>query len=375
MIYMVAGLLASALMLLYRRPVASSSPLRQASFDSPMLTARLEGRGARIASGFGLFGSFGVLFVVAALRYGIGTDYWLRNVPLFEQVREGGGDDYEYGFVLINRVIGELTDDYQWLFAAISFLTIALFYRFIVRMSLNPAMSVFLFVFGGFYLEAFNLVRQGLAIAIVLNTIELAMRKRRFRFILCTLLAVSIHSSAFIWFAVWPLMWVRAGRFIRILSTAGIAIVITAVPGLLEQLVRRFAPDYAWYFESNYGVVRSLDPTVFLIAVAVFLASAVLVRRSAAGDRYSDAVVNIQSVNVAILVATVFIAYAFSRLNYYFAPIQVLAVPLILSAIRSRDSRWLFALLLMAGYVVSFYSQFIIWNAHGVMPYDSIFSR
>lgn len=362
-------------MLLYRRPVSSSSPLRHLTLDSPQLAQRIEGRGAPIASALGLCGSFLILFVIAALRYGIGTDYWARNAPLFAQIRQGDSADYEQGFVLINRVVGVFTDDHQWLFAVMSFATIGLYYRFIVRMSLNPALSVFVFVFGGFYLESFNLVQQSLAIAILLNTLELAMRRKPAKFLIITLIAVTVHSSAFVWFAVWPLMWVRAGRVTRIALTVGLATTILVAPQALGSLVEEFAPEYAWYFGSDYGRVRPVDPSVLGVALLVFAWSAALVGRSSAGDRYADTVVNLLGVSVVLLLATVSIAYAFVRVNYYFSPMQILAVPLLLSMIRDGPLRNLVTSAFMAVYAVAFYYQFIVWNAHGVMPYDSIFSR
>jgi hypothetical protein len=374
-IYFLSGAIASALMLLYRRPVHELSPLRQLSIESPSLAARLAGGGGRIASQFGLVCSFTVLFLVAALRYGIGTDYWPRYAPLFTLIEQGDQVQSDSGYVLINRIVAGLTDDYQWIFVATSFLTLILFYRFIVRMSLNPALSVFLFVFGGFYLETFNLVQQGLAIAILLNTLELVMRRKHLLFVILTLVAASVHSSALIWFAIWPLIWTRFNRVTRFVLALAMVFVITAAPLVLTQVIRQVASEYAWYFESNYGVVLAFDPGGLGIAVLVFLASVLFVKRNKSEDRYVDAVVNLQGVHVAVLVATLSVAYAFSRLAYYFAPIQMLAVPLLLSTIRDDAIRRLVTCLVMVVYAVVFYFKFIVWNAHGVMPYEWVFSR
>lgn len=377
MIYVVAGVAASLLMLLYRLPVAATSPLRSLTQESAALDRRLQVGGVRFSSRLGLVLSFSTLFFVSALRYGIGTDYRYRHVPAFARINQGVYGEYraEPVFIWLNRAVGWFTDDAQWLIALMAFLTLLLIYRFILRMSLNPALSVFLFVFGGIYLEAFNLMQQGLAIAIVLNTIELGLRRKRLAFVLLTLLAVGVHSSAIAWFLVWPVLRFRGNRLLRLVLVATIAGIVVVAPGALYWAVSQVAPDYAWYFQSNYGTIRSIEPSVVAITVAVFLLSVLLVRSGSGDDRYASGVVNLMGLNVAILGATLFVAYLFFRLNSYFTPVQMLVVPLLLSTVRSTGIRRVMTLGFMLVYVISFSLQFIQWNAHGVLPYESIFSR
>lgn len=324
---------------------------------------------------FGVTLSFSILFLIAALRYGIGTDYWPRYAPLFEQIQNGNVAGQEIGFVLLNKAVGLVTDDYQGIFVVTSFLTIALFYRFFLRMSINPALSVFIYVFGGTYLEDFNLVMQALAIAILVNTFEFALRKKHLAFVLATLLAASFHSSALVWLAVWPLMWIRVGRAARIAIALAMIVVILLAPQMLSLLVEQLAPDYAWYFGSNYGATRGIHPAVLLVALAAFAFTVIKVGKAGPADRYADSLVNVLAVSTAVLVATTTIAYLFSRLNYYFAPAQLVAVPLALSLVQNRLARHLLTVALMSAYMTSFVFQFLVWNAHGVLPYDSIFSR
>lgn len=377
MIYVVAGVAASLLMLLYRLPVATTSPLRSLTQESAALDRRLRPGGSRFSSRLGVILSFSILFFVSALRYGIGTDYLSRHVPAFALINEGDYGEYraEPVFLWLNRGVGWFTEDAQWLIALMAFLTLLLIYRFILRMSLSPALSVFLFVFGGIYLEAFNLMQQGLAIAIVLNTIELGLRRKGLAFALLTLFAVGVHSSAIAWFFVWPVLRFGGSRLVRLVPVAAIMGIVVATPEALYWAINRVAPDYAWYFQSNYGTTREIDPSVVAITVAVFLLSVLLVRSGSGEDRYASGVVNLMGLNVAILGATLFVAYLFFRLNSYFTPVQMLVVPLLLSTIRSTGIRRVMTLGFMLVYVISFSLQFIQWNAHGVLPYQSIFSR
>lgn len=362
-------------MLLYRRPPSSTSPLWSVTLHSDPLANRLRTRGDVTVSTIGVVVSFLILFLIAALRYGIGTDYWFRYAPLFDQIQYGNVDGQEVGYLYLNKVVAYITSDYQGIFVATSLLTVGLFYRFFLRMSINPALSVFIYAFGGFYLEDFNLVKQGLAIAIVLNSIEYALRKKHLTFITLTLLAASFHVSALVWFAIWPFMWVRLRQWVRIALSLAIIGVVLLMPGTAPLLVDEFAPEYAWYFVSNYGVTRSINAVVVIVAIGAFVFTLVKVGRSGRGDRYADSIINVFAVSTAVLVATMTIAYLFSRLNYYFDPAQIIALPLALSLVKGARVRHVLTFVFMSAYMTSFVFQFLIWNAHGVMPYESIFSR
>jgi hypothetical protein len=315
------------------------------------------------------------LAAISALRYGPGTDYWARYAPIFERARYGMHVDTEYGFLLTNQAVAAVTPDYQWLVAVMSLSTVALFFRFIVRMSLNPALSVYIYMFSGTYLESFNLIRQGLAIAILLNTLELVERRRPIPFVLLTLLAASFHASAVLWLAIWPLLRVRGGALSRVGLLSALILVIIAAPATLASAVDRFAPGYSWYFQSNYGEVRAFDSSVLLISIAVLIASLLVLPGVIRKSTYVTGIVNLQIMQVAALVATVTIAYAFSRLSNYFTPIQIVAVPLLISAVPLRGFWRIGTLVLLVAYPVTFYYRFLVWNAHGVLPYESILSR
>lgn len=358
--YLMVGIVASLLMLTYRRPAAGA--------DGRVITAAT----GRASSNLGLYSSFAILTVVAASRYGIGTDYWARYVPLFERVQQGGHVDTEPGFLLINQLVAIFTSDSQWVIAVMSIATIGLMYRFSVRFSLNPALSIFVFVFGGFYLEGFNLVRQSLAIAIVLNTIEFIPRKRPLPFLSVTLLAATVHASALLWLAVWPLARLRGGRLTQLLLMCGALGALVAVPQIVSVLVTQFAPDYSWYFQSNYAGVQGFDPAGVLLALFVFVCTMAVSARGAVEDRYRKVIMNVQIVQIIAIVATLTISYAFSRITYYFSPIQMLAVPLLVHSITDPALRRITTAVVVGLYVVVFYFKFIVANAHGVMPYDSV---
>lgn len=370
MVYVVTGLLAVILMLPYRAGARANDVRPGTDF-----TAVVVHRKPRTTSRLAVAASFSLLAFIAAVRVGPGTDYWARYVPTFEYVRGGAQVDVEIGYLLVNRWIGDLTADVQWVFAVMSVLTIGLMYRFILRMSVNPALSIFIFVAGGFYLEEFNLVRQGLAIAILLNTIEFVLRREWLKFVVAVLVASTLHSSALIWLAVWPLLRVGGSRKVQIGFTLALATVILASPQVLKAMVETLAPGYAWYFESNYGEVRSFDPIGIVVAAFVLMVSISVAAKSDDTTAYMRSLMSLQGVQLAALLATISISYSFSRVTYYFVPIQLIAVPYVLSLISDRGIRQMATFVVCGLYIASFYFKFVLFNSHGVFPYESIFTR
>lgn len=369
MIYVVVGFAAALLMAGYSPRWVGKADELPGLVGAPVLAPERKPFIAKLALAL----SFLCLFLLASFRYGIGTDYFARYTPQFNNAVAGGEVDSDPGFVFLVNMVAGLTSEAQWLFVACSFITILLVYRFAIRMSLYPPLTIFLFMFGGIYLEAFNSVRQALAAALLVNTIELILRKKWIPTLAIIAMAMSIHLSAMIWVAVIPLVLIRTSRAVRIAATGLALAIVLSAPTFIYDLVGRFAPEYAWYFSSNYGDVRSYEPTELIIAAFLYLAISLVPAERNTSGRYSNSITNIYSLYALSLATTVSFSYAFTRLTSYFAPIQLVAVPLILSRIGNPRLRSFGIVMVIGAYFVSFTMKFLIWNAHGVLPYEWIF--
>lgn len=371
MVYYFLGLVSALLVALHQRPAPIAGPSDRAARVQGATSDRSTETPRHVSGRVGFVAALALLVVAGGFRYGPGTDFWGRYVPAFQLAHTGRPIQMERGYLFINELVASVTDDFQWLFFVMSLLTVGLVFRFIRRMSVAPALSVFIFVIGGFYLEGFNLVRQALAIAILLNTIELVLRKKLGAFVIATAIAASLHSSALIWLVVWPAIRMRGGRAARVLGTISLAGAVVAAPWALQALVLRLAPDYAWYFDSNYGQVRAFDRTALPISLVIFAGLVFVSRRS--GSRHEGlllAVTTLQGIQLVAVAATETVAYAFSRITYYFTPIQMIAVPLLIASMPNRALRQLAGLVVLAVYTYAFYYKFVVWNAHEVLPYD-----
>ena len=141
--------------------------------------------------------------VFAAFRGLAGTDSITYITIYNEPDRYFTRTDIEIGYKIIMWICHSISADYKLLFGVTGFLTafftIKLFEKNSDNIDLFSAM--FCFVILQFILY-FNIMRQGLAIAIMLYAIELYLEKKNISAYLLLLLATSIHMFAFLGFGI-----------------------------------------------------------------------------------------------------------------------------------------------------------------------------
>lgn len=155
--------------------------------------------------------TFGVLILVAGLRDpSVGTDlaghyakrynmigsYSWSQIPTFSATI-----GYEIGYCYFTRFLHFFSSDVQFFVFATSFLMCAAFGYFIYKESTDVVLSADLMLFNCFYYRFMTMMRQGLAISIILVAYTLLNGSERklkdyIKFALLILLASTFHSSA-----------------------------------------------------------------------------------------------------------------------------------------------------------------------------------
>lgn len=174
--------------------------------------------------------SFVLLVLFLGLRYEVGTDFPLYQL-LFDKLNT---DDWagslastpqEPGFVLLSLLFKSFTSNDAILFLGCAFLTIAPAWVGFRTARVNMAWALFWFIGLGFYLSAFNVMRQGLAVALVFLGICLIVAGRRWSGLAGCCVAALFHSSAIL---VLPIL-VAAVFFSRIYVTVLIGVAVAAI--------------------------------------------------------------------------------------------------------------------------------------------------
>lgn len=158
-----------------------------------------------------LFYAFGILVLLAILRSPqVGRDlagHYAKNYEIIANMSWSGLADfsnhsgYEIGFVYFCKLISYISHDVQWFVAITSIVIYGITARFIYKHSEDVVMSTLLFVLSCSYYMYLTMIRQALAICIVLIAYDVLISdiKRFHKYLLFTglvLFAALFHQSA-----------------------------------------------------------------------------------------------------------------------------------------------------------------------------------
>lgn len=199
------------------------------------------------------------------LQYGstlgyLGQFQIIRNLN-WKQILNWSGH-YEMGYVIFNKLLGYLSDNYQILLMMSAVISIGITARWIYINSDYPVLSSVIYLGLPCFMMNFSGIRQMIAITITLHAYEM-IRKRNFRyFLLFVFLAWTFHRSAWIFVIAYPLYWIKMGKKMRTVSIAIPLITYVFRYPLFQMLSRLFKEDAQ--MDYNNAI------TLFLVFWAVY---------------------------------------------------------------------------------------------------------
>lgn len=208
-----------------------------------------------------------------------GWNYWngdREGYELYYHTRNtlsNWGGEFGYGY--LNILASKSGLPYQAFQIAIAFLTLCLFFRYVVKRSISPFFFVLVYSICFFSLD-FVLMRNFLAFAIVLQGMVFLFEggvKGRLGYLLCVLLATTVHQSSlgFIIFAFMPLQRVvRLDRFFTafILFVSAYAVIRSNI--VLPNSVAQHFNYYGTTLKSSMANAAVHVSSLFLILMVVW---------------------------------------------------------------------------------------------------------
>lgn len=144
----------------------------------------------------------------------------------------------EIGYRLLNKYFGTIWHNYQAFISAIAIVSYLVLGRFVKKYSSNVALSVIL-MFLMFYSSYMNLLRQIIALSIVLLAFDALNAKKAFRFVIGVLVAtILFHHSAIICLLLLPMSKSKCSKKFAYLSVAIAALVVAfgRIPAIISFL-------------------------------------------------------------------------------------------------------------------------------------------
>ncbi|MDM0466715.1 EpsG family protein [Clostridium perfringens] len=309
--------------------------------------------------------SFLPLFIVSAIRYDVGTDYFYRYVPGFIYIQYGGIETYEKGFILLNKFILLFTSNYQWLFVVTSFIFCFFTYKAIYDQSKGICLSIALLLVTSSYFISLNTLRQCMSVAIFLYATKYIKNRNIYKYMFWIFIAIMFHSSSIIYIPVYFII----NNKIKYHFKEFIAIVIF-MP-ILAKIFILFVNEtkYTAYFSSEFNTGK-FDLWMFIINFSVLIFCYIFYNKGKNDSEYII-FVNIQFITVILLLFSSIIPLI-SRIIICFTFSQVIFLPKIINYIKSSLIRNSTKILIVILYTIYMANTIILRGYHEVLPYKTI---
>lgn len=292
--------------------------------------------------------AFGILTIIAALRkYTVGTDLEIIYKPIFDNIKSTNivslkDINIEIGFGYILKILSYLSSNVQIVTISTSIFIYLSYAIFIYKNSDDVGMSTILFILLSTYLMSMNIIRQQVAIALILYFFDWFKNKKYVRFIAILLLATTIHSSAIICLILIPLGNIKFKKQHVIYSFFIILFAMIFLAPLVENFSEILSlgsnnKNYASYLineRHGRGYINMSSISEFLVAFVLYIIIVYyysLIKKEnqviSNNEQREDNIILFSAMLYFLFVTSTFKMNVMSRLGYYFLPILLISVP------------------------------------------------
>lgn len=322
------------------------------------------------------FSAIIIPITVSGLRYGIGTDYeayvnMYYNITSYPGISSAISETrYEPGWIILNYIVKYIFDDVAYVFIVAALFTWLFSFKAIYdnkeHISIGIAVIILLCTM---YNMSFNIVRQVLAVSIIMLSIKPMLNKRFWKHILTVLIASTFHFTALLFL---PAYWVinsktgNRGLIKRII-----------IPLLFIGLVVFFKPLFD--ILTNIGIFSSysnydLDSgafsrSTFLFKLPIILLILINAKKLKLRDNPMHKLNILFYIGVILLLLSSYSPYL-DRLSYFFDITQVFIVSAIIKAQTDKYEKFLYTYGIIIYYLFWFTYFYLIQGNAGTVPYQ-----
>jgi hypothetical protein len=192
---------------------------------------------------------FLTLFIPAAIRYNISTDYQ-AYVSIYNDVASNKNPHGEAGFLLLNKIIYILGGNAQCVFALVAFLTYFFLFKSVTKKIFLLVIPVYIMLY---YIPSYNIMRQVLSVTIVYYAMKKYEKKEWLLTLFYFCLASFFHISAILfllYFLVCSMLNIKRHTSFLLCLSVYMLINIFNVIDIFFKLAK--LTSYAVYLQTGY---------------------------------------------------------------------------------------------------------------------------
>lgn len=312
--------------------------------------------------------SLAILYLIR--DYTIGTDT-LNYIPIFSAL-DNNHDilspfyysilyNFEVGFTYISFILVNLFHEPYLIFFIYTLLIYSCVWFVIQKSKLNPTLLyASIFSFFSFYLYSFNILRQCIAIALIMLAVHFLLNQRNKKFILLILAASLFHYPAIVCLGFYFIY-----KFRNLLYR--LWFVVIPVVAITAEIAFKFVIDssekYKLYAEGD-DLTQSLSISVLSFYIFIFLCSILFLRIVKPENRdnfkFYSILFYVYLGIQAFLIIFDGLNQAIARMSLYFLFSSIFIIPYILNGIKNNNLRYVFNILYLL--FLSFYFIYVISN-------------
>ena len=237
-------------------------------------------------------------------------------------------------FIALNWLIGQLTKNFQIYLAiigAITVIPIAVLYNQDKR---HSYLKIILFVNMSVFVILFSGIRQAIAMSIGLIAFRFVKKKKLIFFLITVFIAIGVHTSAFMLFAMYPLYYFKLKK-----KHLYVIVPVIAIVYIFNRPIFMGLLNIMMLFNTRYDDYVSLGNTGAVTMIICFAAFTLFAYIIPDTQKVDDNFIGMRNY---LLLATLLQCFAplhalAMRMNYYY----ILFVPVVVSmALNYVDNRW-----------------------------------
>lgn len=269
------------------------------------------------------------------LQYGRPYGYlWsfesIARYSMADLLKLKGWMNYEWGFILYNKLLSYVSTEYSWLLFISAVLSIVPVGSMIRRYSKDPVFSAIVYLALPCFLMPFSGLRQGIAIGICCISMSYIQEKKLGKFALIVIAASLFHFSSIIFALAYPLYHIRIPKKIRLWMIPALAVVYAARYPLFA-IASRLFKEHA--VASDTGAF-----TLMIVFALIYLFCTVFLHDH---DLESAGFLNVFYF-ACICQCFGSVHQMAMRVGYYFMPSLAIALPNIIANMKKPNDRKVF---------------------------------
>lgn len=324
--------------------------------------------------------SFLAFFIIAAVRsetVGADTRQYIRffNSMYKLDFKALINARNEIGFGLLCKSLYMMTENSQILLIVSSAIINFSVYKFVKKYSDNYVISVLCYLFLNYFFMYMNIMRQGLALAIILFAYDALHSNKKKKFIILVLLASLFHSSAFVCLLVLlfdKIKFDKKGMIYIIPIFAVVFLFGNDIFAFTSSISQRVFGKYGDYIGSQFDVSNYYGTLIiFLFHLSIFLLSLFVIEKDSTNNEI-DYMRKILALGLMMCVLGIRVSIL-NRLYSYFLIYELIWIPKIIS--KSGKNKSLLCLILFSVFI-SYWIIIMVCRPewYCVVPYELYFA-